>query len=145
MKRFSLIIAISMFLLVPVCLWAAGSSCVITYSNTVPVEKIVFTCTGDDAAGTFPNTTTKALHGWILAVETNPGSTGPTDNYDIVYNTSTGVDVMGGNTMNRDVANTERAVPAVSGWVDGTITQVVTNASVNSATFTSTIWFWRQE
>ncbi len=134
------------FLIIMPSLVLAAGSCTVTYSGTQPIEKITISCTGDSSAGTFPDTTTKVIRGWVLAVETNPGSTGPTDNYDIVLNTATGVDVMGGALANRDVANTERAVPAVSGWVDNSaLTQVVTNTSVNSATFTNTIWYWRQD
>lgn len=143
MKKILLLIL--SLLLIPTLVLAAGT-CSVTYSNTFPIEKITISCTGDSAAGTFPDTATKVIKGWILVAETNPGSTGPTDDYDIVLNTDSGVDVMGGAMANRDIANTERAVPALSGWVDSTkLTQVVTNASVNSATFTNTIWYWRQD
>lgn len=123
----------------------AAGTCTVAYDDSVPMSSVTFTCTGDAANGTFPNTTTKVIRGWIIIAETNPGSTGPTDDYDIVLNTASGVDVMGGALANRDEANTERATPAMSGWINGTLTQVVSNASVNSATFTNTVWYWRQE
>jgi hypothetical protein len=142
MKKLILLFILLFF---PSLVFAAGSDCTVTYDGKFPVETITFTCTADDAAATFPNTTTKAIRGYILLVETNPGTTGPTDVYDIVYNTASGVDVMGGNCGNRSITATERAVPALSGWVDGTLTQVVTNNAVNSATFTSKIVYWRQD
>lgn len=140
-----ILLACLMVLLWSSVVMAAGSACVVTYDNSVPMSSVTFTCTGDDANGTFPNTTTVPIRGWIILAETNPGSTGPTNAYDIVLNTASGVDVMGGSMGDRSSTATERAVPAVSGWIDGTLTQVVTNASVNSATFTNTIIYWRQE
>lgn len=144
MKTIKNLILAAILVLLPVSALATGS-CTLSYDGKYPVETITFSCTADAAAATFPNKTTKALRGFILIIETDPGTTGPTDNYDIVYNTSSGVDVMGGACAKRDTSNTERAVPALSGWVDGTLTQVVTNNAVNSATFTSKIVYWRQD
>lgn len=140
-----IILAVILAALLSVSTAFAAGTCLVTYDDSVPMSSVTFTCTGDASDGTFPDTTTKVIRGWIIIAETNPGSTGPTDNYDIVLNTSSGVDVMGGALANRDVSNTERATPSTSGWVNSTLTQVVSNASVNSATFTNTIWYWRQE
>lgn len=57
-----------------------------------------------------------AINGMIIAVETDPGTTAPTDNYDITITDSKTCDIMGGALANRDTANTERAY-ALSGSV----------------------------
>lgn len=138
------LILLFILMLLPLLAFAAGT-CTTTYDGKVPVETITISCTADSGAATFPDTVTKAIRGYVMVVETNPGTPGPTDDYDIVYNTASGVDVMGGACINRDTANTERATPSLFGWIDGTLTQVVTNNAVNSATFTSKIVYWRQE
>lgn len=58
-------------------------------------------------------TTTTAIKGRVIAVETNPGTTAPSDNYDLTINDSNGADIMGGALTNRDTANTEMAIPLV--------------------------------
>lgn len=128
---------------------AATGSCTVAYSTTgsPDIQKIVVTCTGGTAgeAGQIANTTIVPRKGWIFLAETNPGTTAPTDNYDLVLNNVNGIDVMGGALMNRDEANSEAATPAVSGWLDGgALTLVVTNNSVASSTFTLTLWIWVQ-
>lgn len=148
MKRnLSLVAILAMLFLLPSVAFSAVGSCTVTYPDaTSQIQQILVTCTGGTAgdAGAIADTTIVPKRGWIFLAETNPGTTGPTDNYDLVLNNAAGIDVMGGALANRDTANTERATPAISGWVDGTLTLVVTNNSVASSTFTLTLWIWRQ-
>jgi hypothetical protein len=113
------------------------------------METVLFTWIAN-SGGTVPATST--LGNWpsynagcISKVNTNPGSTAPTDNYDITLTDSDGIDLMGGELANRDTANSEVAVPKVD-TVFGCV--VVTEAftlnisgnSVDSATGTVTVY-----
>lgn len=101
-----------------------------------------------DTDGSFSATPTDhRIDGLILGVETDPGATAPTDNYDIALNDANGIDVMGGALADRDTANTEFAAPLVNGveWmvpVVGVLQLAITNNSVNSATGLVRIWYW---
>lgn len=118
-----------------------------TYA-TIPnsnISVLTFTCTADAAAATFPDTATSdaitaAIKGlYITEVRTNPGTTAPTDDYDIVIKDADGIDLMGGSLLNRDTSNSEAAAPAIATgvyWqrpVDGALTISITGNAVNSA------------
>jgi len=132
---------------------AAGSVTVsIAKMPSDTIRVVTFSWTADASDGSVPSTTvsaaiTQQIAGWncFLGV-TNPGSTAPTDNYDIVVNDTDGVDIFGGKLNNRDTATSEQAVPLVGGAymtrpVTGAITMVLTNNSVNSATGTLQLFF----
>lgn len=119
-------------------------------SNTTGnIRKITFTCTADASDGSFPSTViTTKFEGRLIALETNPGSTAPTDNYDIAITDGEGVDVLQGVGANRDTANSEVAQIVVSGTslrpvVDetDTLTLAITGNSVNSATVVITLYY----
>lgn len=79
-----------------------------------------------------------APNGRIELVVTDPGTTAPTDNYDIQLLDSTGVDIMGGGLADRDTANTEQSHPLVDGSpayrpVNGKMTLSISNNSVSLA------------
>lgn len=107
------------------------------------VKVITFTCTADSADASFPETAlADKIEGFLLAIETNPGATAPTDNYDIVIDDADGVDVLAGAGANRDTSTSEKATivmddllgdvhPVVS--KGDTLTLKLTNNSVNSA------------
>jgi hypothetical protein len=149
MKRLLVLFSLLLVLL-PSFVLAAGT-CTVVYTN--PSRSIILatvSCTADVAAATYPDTTLALGTGWIFLAETNPGTTAPTNAYDIVINNSNGVDVMGGALANRDGAapgsgTTQRTTPAVSGWVDGPLTMVTSNNAVNSATFTLKLWAYKAE
>ena len=119
-----------------------------TYDTIGPIRRVIFTCTGDASDGSFPATelTTK-FNGEILQVVTNPGSTAPTDNYDITLTNADGLDMLGGWGANRDTANTELAVPVFADNFHvyladkDTLTLNVTGNSVNSATTVITMLY----
>lgn len=134
----------------------AAGSCTVTRSSkqvasNQPLITIVnINCTGDSAAGTVP-TYSIPLYGWVHKVVTNPGSTGPSANYDIDFVDAEGtVDLMNGALQNRHTSNTEVVYPAVAGTVGtvssfhplaaGNYTYTVTNTSVASATWLTQVY-----
>ena len=79
--------------------------------------------------GTASATTTLPYSGRCIALVTDPGSTAPTDNYDLVVTDVDGDDVLVGAGMNRDTANTEVVSEASLGGVAGSkLTFSITNA-----------------
>jgi hypothetical protein len=111
------------------------------------IRKVVFTCTADAANGSYPATAISApIEGRLIQLITDPGSTAPTDNYDITLVDANGLDVLQGVGANRDTANTEAAAvvftsTSVNPVVDesDTLTLTIANNSVNSATITITL------
>jgi len=147
MKRYFLIIALALALLLPSSLWAAVGTITQAY-NKIPnsnVAVITYTCTASATDGSFPSTATStaitaAIEGmYITEVRTNPGAGPPQDNYDIVLNDADGIDLMGGTLANRDTTTSERAIPALAAGIyggtaiDGALTLVITGNNVNSA------------
>lgn len=63
------------------------------------------------------------ITGTIVGVLTNPGSTAPTDNYDITLTDSNGFDVLAGQGADRDTANTEMFCPGIP-FKDGVTTSI---------------------
>lgn len=113
------------------------------------VGVITLTCVGDASDGSFPNTAlTIKISGKLLALETNPGTTQPTDNYDITLEDSDTHDVLEGVGANRDTANTEKAAIVYSGTAihppiakSDTLTFKIANNSVNSAEVVAKIYY----
>ena len=120
-----------------------------SYVSVGNVRKVVFTCTADAADGSFPSTAlTTKFEGRLIAIETNPGATAPTDNYDIVLTDAQGLDVLQGVGANRDTANTEMAniifaSTSLHPVVDesDTLTLAITNNAVNSATIVIVVYY----
>jgi len=113
--------------------------------------KVLVTFTADASAATVPDLNILGFDNqWLCQIITNPGTTQPTDNYDM-YLKYAGADLLGGAGENRDTANTEIAYPivdSVSGQracvpVPGTLVFSLANNSVNSATGTLEIHFKR--
>jgi hypothetical protein len=93
-----------------------------------------FTATADSGDASFPATiTTSKIDGFVFMVITNPGATGPTDDYDITLTDADGVDVAAGYLADRDISNSEQYVLDRPRYVDGDLTITITNNSVNSA------------
>jgi hypothetical protein len=99
---------------------AAGT---VTIAETIhsSVKKIKFTWTSGTGAegGTASGTTTHAYSGKLDLLVTDPGSTAPTDNYDITLTDDDGVDVLSNAGADRDTANTERVLGTSLGSVAG--------------------------
>ena len=91
------------------------------------VCKIKWTWTSA-TGGTVVLATTKGYYGEVLALVTDPGSTAPTDDYDITITDEDSYDVMQGAGANRDTANTETAVPTAKSVAFGLLTLNIANA-----------------
>lgn len=105
------------------------------------VQKVSIAWTADASAATVPNTSITGLYGYLIKAVTNPGSTAPTDNYDITLNDpdDTSFDALGGKLIDRDTVNTEQVYPVITGAVTpvflcGDYTLTITGNAVNSAT-----------
>jgi len=104
------------------------------------VEKITVDFVGDALNGSVPNTTI-TLKGFLQKVVTNPGSTAPTDNWDVALGdpSDTSVDALAGVLQNRDTTTTEIVYPAVATvnqkfFLLGDYSLQISGNSVNSAT-----------
>ena len=113
------------------------------------VRVLTFTCTADSSAHTFPVAASEIdIDGFVFLVVTNPGTTAPTDDYDITLTDADSVDIMGGELEDRDEANSEQAVPLIDGvfgsrFVKGPLTITISNNSVNSAVTVVTVFYYR--
>lgn len=145
LSRFILYVILGLFLVCPSFSLAAGTVTAtdtrrISVSGTIQRTVVTLTCTADASAATFPsftlNPATYGITGWYLySVETNPGTTAPTDDYDIAITDADGFDVAGGLLANRDTANTEKVYLGSVGYpvIDGSWTLAITGNSINSA------------
>lgn len=79
----------------------------ITYSDHETVKYVQWSWTSD-ASGDVSGTDTKVLSGVALRYATNPGSTAPTDDYDIVINDEDSIDIAAGGLADRDTSNSEQ-------------------------------------
>jgi hypothetical protein len=157
MKRFYLIIALALALLFPSSIWAAAAGTItqaISYTQNPTIKILTFTCTASADDASFPSTATSTANTaeieghYITEVRTNPG-TAPTTLYDIVINDTDGIDMMGGTLADRSATLSQRAIPALAtgiyggSAIDGALTLVITNNSVNSATVVVKVFLTR--
>lgn len=109
---------------------STGSSTVFEISTATAVKMIEFSW-ASSSGGIAYDTTTAYYTGKIVGVMTNPGANAPTDDYDVelIDVDVNDEDVLGGNGLNRDTANTEFVTEANSGAVvNSRIALKVTNA-----------------
>lgn len=109
------------------------------------LTKVIFTCTADASAATFPaTTTTDSFAGKLSRVVTNPGATAPQDNWDFTLADADGIDLLNSEGANRHTTTSQECFPkwpnaAGSGYVyaakpfHGTLTLTVSGNNVNSA------------
>ena len=103
--------------------------------ETKMMDKITIDWVGDSANGTVPTLVLQGVQGYLVQAITNPGSTGPTDNYDITLVDSEAADRAAGGLVDRDTANTEVKVFDPAPFLDGgDLTVTWANTSVNNAT-----------
>ena len=139
MERIATLIAV--IIIAPTIALAAGSVSQTWQPVTDDVTVLTFSWTADSSNGSVPATATVSdVDAFVFMVVTNPGTTAPTDDYDITLTDEDGVDIMGGNLADRDEANSEQAVLTVTRFVSGTLTLNITNNSVNSATGTVAVY-----
>jgi hypothetical protein len=120
--------------------WAAASVCTQTVTKYPNARVVMFECTANTTTGTFDDVDTSAavlndIQGYyIKEVRIDPGSTAPTDAYDIVINDVLGIDLLGGEGVNASNVTSTRVLPK-DGYplVDDTLTLAITGNSVNAA------------
>lgn len=142
MKKFTriMLLVIALLFICAQVVWSAGA--VTTYTTTYigyKVYKHTFAWTGDGAGGAVNSFTTPTVTGYVFSGITNPGTATPTDNYDITLSDAHGVDVFGGELLNRDEANSEQATPKIGNaygtrFVNSKLTFAISGQSANSAT-----------
>jgi hypothetical protein len=110
----------------------AGSSLTQSWDTAHYVKTWTCDWVSDDSAGTVSIASTKQIYGRVFQLITNPGSTAPTDNYDIKVLDAEGVDLLNGDGANRDTSNSEITGLNVATAVDcaaaGTVTFDIANA-----------------
>lgn len=57
------------------------------------------------------------MNGWLVKVVTDPGSTAPTDDYDLTLVDENSLDALASTGLNRDTTNTEQVYNVMSGAV----------------------------
>jgi hypothetical protein len=109
-----------------------------SYPNYITV--IDGTFTADAADGSIPDATV-VMNGWLIKVQTNPGSTAPTDNWDIKFLDpfDTAFDAARSQLLDRDTTTSDEVYPAAPNAVTpillgGSYLINITGNSVNSAT-----------
>jgi len=116
-------------------------------------RELIFTCTADSAAATYPATSTgtktnsthnrtftEHITGWFLQkIIVDPGATAPTVNSDLTITDSHGIDILDGNGTDL-IHNTtsKQSYFMIAGVTSlqpilGDLTVTITNNSVNSA------------
>lgn len=131
MKRLGLLLVVLAVLLPVLALAAAGTATIGETRRIGSVRKVLWTWTSGTGAegGTVTSTTTAAFDGKVICLITDPGSTAPTDNYDITITDVDGIDVLLGAGANRDTANNEYVADASLGAVASSkLTLNITNA-----------------
>ena len=150
MKR--MLLALVMLVLMTSLAFGAGTATVAapTYNNERDKGFIVITWTGDASDGSVPAATISMvsykLVGWYLySIETDPGSTAPSDNYDITITDANSLDICYSQALNRDTSNTEIAFCTTSGKgfyvVRGNLIFNLSGNSEASATGTTILTF----
>jgi hypothetical protein len=93
---------------------------VLTEETFGTVKKITCAWTSENGggdAGKAGKTTTNAYSGEVIRLVTDPGSTAPTDNYDVYVYDEDGMDVLMGAGVDRDTADTEQVLASSLGCV----------------------------
>jgi len=116
----------------------------IDYNETKTVKTVTWEWTSD-ASGDVSGTDTKILNGIPLRFVTNPGSTAPTDDYDIVINDPDSVDIASGGLGNRDTSTSEQFIPGgdadPGAAFEGVLSLVVSNAG-NAKEGKLVMYYW---
>lgn len=85
------------------------------------------------------------MQGAIVRMVTNPGSTAPTDNYDITLVDPDGVDLLAAEGINRDTSTSEQVFPTNTPFHYGDVTFTVANAgdTKDGVCVLYLAWNWR--
>lgn len=104
------------------------------------VEVVLVDFVADDTDASIPNLSIR-LDGYCIKVVTNPGSTGPTDDYDIALGDpqDASLDALNDLLGDRSITATQQVYPVFTGgatpiWLNGVYTLSISNNAVNDAT-----------
>jgi len=145
------LLIIALLLLIPSMAFAVAGTATQTWTSVNnSVSSLTFAWTANSGTGAMPAIASESnIDGYVFMVVTNPGTTAPTDDYDITLTDSDGVDVMGGKLVDRDTANSEQTIPLVgsglgSRFVSGVLTMNISGNIVHSATGTVTVFIYNE-
>ena len=135
------------------CCYASPSTCNVgqptacTGSSDLYYIEAVLTANSSTGAFTDATNAITGIGGLLLGVQTVPGATAPTDDYDITITNAQGLDVMGGALANRDAVSTEFSLPAVNGTygyvpITGPLSINISGNSAGSAFVTLRIFYF---
>ncbi len=150
MKRILALTLLLLSLFITPCSYGAGT--VTGYNTFVKVSSTVgyieFFWTADSALATIPATVSCPLEGYVILIETDPGTTAPTALYDITLVNDYSIDVAGGALADRSATVSEAVYCKTNSspggrWVWGTLTLNISNNLVNSATGKVRVWIER--
>ena len=103
----TLLAILTVLLLIP-CHSFAASSCEQSVQSSVwsgEMRTLDFNWTADTDGSFTDEESDWEILGWIIAVETNPGATAPTADYDITLETEEGTDLLGGAGADRHTSH----------------------------------------
>jgi hypothetical protein len=120
----------------------AASSATVTRENIGSDMEIVNIAWTAAANGSFASVVF-GVSGCLYYAVTDPGSTTPTDDYDITVTSAEGIDLAGSQLLDRDTANTEDVKFTTIRCTNGDVTLTITNNSVDSATGVIKLFFGR--
>ena len=147
-----LLLSLALALLMASTAWAASTQtlAMAAYDGFTVVE-ISWTAHTDGTYDNYsiPSNVLTALRGkYCFLAVTDPGTTAPTDNYDVALLDAYSCDVLGGALDNRDATASEQAVPIIGSTtgprpIAGALTLTISNNSVNAATGKVAFFFSR--
>lgn len=97
-------------------LWAAASTCAQTAFNSQYIE-MQWVGSGSNGNVTACNSTS-SIYGYVNYIETIPGTPAPTNNYDPVITSMSGLDLSGGGSINRSNSTTQVIRPTYGATTD---------------------------
>ncbi len=106
------------------------------------LTKITLTWTSDSSGDA---TLVFQMQGAIVRMATNPGSTAPTDDYDITLVDADGIDLLAGEGADRDTTVSEQVIPTNTPFHYGDVTFTVANAgdTKDGVCVLYLAWNWR--
>lgn len=108
------------------------------------------------ATDTDNNISSRIFGWWAFMAVTDPGTTAPTDNYELVLNDAAGAKIFGGSTDACDTSNSETWIPLLAGtagadgnygprFISSAITFDITSNSNNGANGIAYVYFSRRK
>lgn len=145
MRRLITVILLVLCLAVSGEVWAA-SSCTASHEQYGSIHALTFEWTAH-TDGSFTNYTAQyAVNGFILYLETDPGTPAPQASYDIELLDTAGADMAGGVLANRSATDTEIKRPLLDSAayevpVIGPLTLKISGNNVNGAKGTVKVFY----